>query len=79
MVTLNHALWMCTNANDVTDYVIDKHMVGGMIYFDEHMAMTSPFMAHGNDLTFYGTLKGLKLCRVALHIHIPPSSIQLDK
>lgn len=46
MVTLNHALWMCTNANDVTDYVIDKHMVGGMIYFDEHMAMmTSPFMA----------------------------------
>ena len=40
MVTLNHALsWMCTNANDVTDYVIDKHVVGGVIYFDEHMAM----------------------------------------
>ena len=56
---------MCMNANDVTDDVIGKHMVG----------------ERGNHLTIYhviSTLKWLKLCKVALHIHILPGSIQSD-
>ena len=38
-----------------------------------YMAMISPFIYHA-----IGTLKWLKLCRVALHIHILLGSIQLD-